>query len=125
MSLEVSGKLLELRGEVTGNGARGPWKKREMIIETNEQYPKKICILCWNDRADEIQQLPVGAELKVAISIESREFNDRWYTDVRAWKIETNAEQGFNQEVPDRMDKIASSENTTFSDDDGDDDLPF
>lgn len=125
MSLEVSGKLLELRGEVTGTGARGPWKKREMIIETNEQYPKKICILCWNDRADEIQQLPVGAELKVAISIESREFNDRWYTDVRAWKIESNAEQGFNQEVPDRMDKVNSSENTTFSDDDGDDDLPF
>lgn len=88
MALEIFGKLIQLNPVITGSGQRGEWKKREMIIETSEQYPKKICILCWNDKAERVESLPVGSELKVSINIESREYNGRWYTDVRAWNIE-------------------------------------
>jgi len=88
MSLEVSGKVVKLLPLQTGESARGPWKKQDMIIETNEQYPKKIAITCWAEKVDVIQNLKEGSNVQVAINIESREFNERWYTDVKAWKID-------------------------------------
>ncbi|HEY1054814.1 MAG TPA: DUF3127 domain-containing protein, partial [Emticicia sp.] len=50
-------------------------------------YPKKVCISAWGDKVSE-QMLVVGKEVNVSFDIESREFNGRWYTDVRAWKVE-------------------------------------
>ena len=88
MSLELNGKLVKLLPVQSGESQRGPWKKQDMIIETNEQYPKKIAITCWGEKVDEIQNLAEGTNLLVAINIESREFNERWYTDVKAWKID-------------------------------------
>lgn len=72
---------------VSGEGKNGSWKKQEFIFETAGEYPKKVCIANWNDKvaADE---LTLGAELTVSINIESREFNDRWYTDVKMWRVE-------------------------------------
>jgi Domain of unknown function (DUF3127) len=93
MSLEVTGKVVQLLAIQSGESQRGPWKKQDMVIETNEQYPKKIAITCWGEKADEIAKLQTGTTVQVAINIESREFNDRWYTDVKAWKIDV-LEQG-------------------------------
>ena len=94
MALEISGRLLQILPEQTGQGQNGPWLKQNFIIETQEQFPKKICVVCWNDKAEILKQLKPGDELKVAINIESREFNGKWYTDVKAWKIETGGNMG-------------------------------
>lgn len=104
MALEISGKLVQIQPEQTGQGQNGPWLKQNFVIETQEQFPKKVCITCWNDKAEILKQLKVGEELKVAINIESREYNGKWYTDVKAWKIEPagagarTGGQEFNQE---------------------------
>lgn len=58
-----------------------------MIVETDGQYPKKICISVWGDKINE-SQLKVGNRLKIDFDVESREYNGRWYTDVKAWKVE-------------------------------------
>ena len=72
------------------------WKKQEYILETNDgQYPKKICFNLWGDRIDQFN-IQEGEQLTVYIDIESREYNGRWYTDIRAWKVE----RGFTQEAP-------------------------
>jgi len=127
MSLEISGSLVELRPVVTGESARGQWKKQEMIIETQEQFPKKVCLICWGDRVDEVANLQPGAQIKASINIESREFNGRWYTDVKVWRLETGgqSEPGFNQEPPPAMSNVQSNETTSFSNDSDMDDLPF
>jgi hypothetical protein len=88
MSLQVTGRVVKKMPVQNGESARGPWKKQEVIIETNEQYPKKIAISCWGERVDEIARYQEGDVLTAHISIESREYNDRWYTDVRAWRLE-------------------------------------
>ncbi len=104
MALEISGKLVQILPEQTGQGQNGPWLKQNFVIETQEQFPKKVCIVCWNDKAEILKQLKVGEELKVAFNIESREYNGKWYTDVKAWKIEPagaggrSGGQEFNQE---------------------------
>jgi hypothetical protein len=91
MALEVSGRLIQILPEQTGQGQNGPWLKQNFVIETQEQYPKKVCFVCWNDKAEILKQLKSGDEVKVAFTVESREFNGKWYTDVKAFRIESAA----------------------------------
>lgn len=56
-------------------------------METEGQYPKKVCVTIWGDKADE-RVLKTGSALKIDFDLESREYNGRWYTDVKAWKVE-------------------------------------
>jgi hypothetical protein len=62
-------------------------KKQDIIVETDGQYPKKVCISIWGDKINE-GQLQIGNLLQIDFDIESREYNSKWYTDVKAWKIE-------------------------------------
>jgi Domain of unknown function (DUF3127) len=94
MSLEISGKLITLLPVETGQGKNGQWTKQPFIIETEEQYPKKVCVSAWNDNAKTIQGIKPFSTIKVAISIESREYNGRWYTDLRSWKVEVIGQSG-------------------------------
>ena len=94
MALEISGKIVKILAEQSGTGKNGVWKKQDFVIETAEQFPKKVCISAWGDKVDQLQSLSEGEEVRVAINVESREYNDRWYTDVKAWKIETGSGGG-------------------------------
>ena len=85
--MEIKGKFLRLGTLVEGTSARGAWRKQELIIETIEQYPKQVCLLCWGDTIDALATLGEGDVIKAGISIESREFNGKWYTDVRAFGL--------------------------------------
>lgn len=89
MSLEVTGKLVKVLAEQSGvSGGGKAWKKQGFVVETEEQYPKKVYIIAFGDKADILKSLNVGEMLKVFINIESREYNDKWYTDINLWKIE-------------------------------------
>lgn len=85
--MEIKGKFLRLGSLTEGTSARGAWRKQELIIETIEQYPKQVCLLCWGDTIDALATLNEGDVIKASISIESREFNGKWYTDVRAFNV--------------------------------------
>lgn len=85
--MEIKGKFLRLGSLTEGTSARGAWRKQELIIETIEQYPKQVCLLCWGDTIDALATLNEGDVIKAGISIESREFNGKWYTDVRAFGL--------------------------------------
>lgn len=87
--MQVTAKLIQLLPLQTGTGKSGSaWKKQDIIVETNAQYPKKICISIWGDKIDR-SVLQEGAVLNISFDVESREYNGRWYTDVKAWKIES------------------------------------
>jgi hypothetical protein len=89
MALELIGKIVQVLDLQTGTSAKGDWKKQDFILETEEQYPRKICISLWGDRVADIAGVQLSKELiTVSISVESREFNGRWYTDVKGWKIQ-------------------------------------
>lgn len=85
--MEIQGKFIRLGSLQEGTSARGAWRKQELIIETIEQYPKQVCLLCWGDTIDALATLGEGDVIKAGISIESREFNGKWYTDVRAFGL--------------------------------------
>lgn len=85
--MDIQGKVIKFLDPVTGEGRNGTWKKQEFILELPGDFPKKVCIANWNDKAD-LSGVKEGDELKVYIDVESREYNGRWYTDVKAWKLE-------------------------------------
>jgi len=86
--MQITAKLVQMLPLQTGVSRNGEWKKQEIIVETDGQYPKKICIAIWGDKIQSAQ-LKTGNKLTIDFDIESREFNGRWYTDVKAWKIES------------------------------------
>jgi Domain of unknown function (DUF3127) len=114
--MELSAKLTQLLPLQSGTGKNGPWKKQDIIVETEGTYPKKICVSIWGDKIDE-SQLQTGNQLKIDFDVESREFNGRWYTDVKARKIEV---AGVSKTVP-----IDRPSGAGVADIREDDDLPF
>lgn len=83
----IQGKVIQVGTVQTGESPRGQWKKREFIVETYAKIPKKVN-LCLRGEAVDLFQIAIDDSLKVSIDLESREHNGRWYTEVRAWKIE-------------------------------------
>ena len=79
MALELKCKLLDKLAVQSGTSARGPWSKQDFIVETVEQYPRKICMNVWGqDKVNELQAFNPGDMLQISINIESREYNGRW-----------------------------------------------
>jgi hypothetical protein len=82
--MEITGKISQLMQIQSGSGAKA-WTKQDVILEIDGTVPRKVAVSFWNDK---IQQLKVGSTLKVSVNIESREYNGRWYTDIKAWKFD-------------------------------------
>lgn len=93
--MEIKGTLLIKLPEVSGTSAKGEWKKQEAIIETVETYPKKVCLSFWGEKVDDLKPIKEGETINAHFNLESREHNNRWYTEARVWKLEpkTNDEK--------------------------------
>lgn len=101
MALELVGKLHKLLPEVSGQGRNGTWKKQEFVIETlDQQFPKMVCLSIWGDKTDDLKQFALGDTLKVTFNVESREYNERWYTEARAWRVEIDNGTGGGSPAP-------------------------
>lgn len=85
--MEITGKVVKILEPVSGEGKFGPWKKQNFVIETDDEYPKKICFTVWGDKVD-VNALTVSDTVKVFFDAESREYNNNWFTDLKAWKAE-------------------------------------
>lgn len=87
--MEITGKIIAVLPEQGGISKAGnEWKKQEYVLETHDQYPKKICFQIFG--ADRIAQAAIqpGEELTVSFDIDSREWQGRWFTSINAWKVE-------------------------------------
>ena len=88
--MEIVGKITQVLpaqegvSKTTGN----PWKIQSYILETMEQYPRKVCFEIFGE--DKIKNNPCNVDdiVTVSFDIESREFNGRWYTSIRAWRVQ-------------------------------------
>ena len=85
--MEIEGKVLQLQPVQNITSQKGPMKKLEFVIETESKFPKKICFSLWNDKID-LLIAKTGDNVKVSFDLESREYNGRWYTEAKAWKVE-------------------------------------
>ncbi len=87
--MEVVGKIIQVLPLQEGVGRNGnPWKVQPYVLETLDQYPRKVHFEVFGE--ERIKQNPCDIDQLVTVSfdIESREFNGRWYTSIRAWRIQ-------------------------------------
>lgn len=122
--MEIQGKIIQMLPEQSGAGKNGQWRKREYVIETQDQYPKKLCFNLWGDKIDQ-NPVKVGDAVKVYFDLESREFNGKWYTDVKGWKIEKASAVGSDGPPPPGIDQADFNEGDSPMPLDEADDLPF
>ena len=120
--MELTGTVIALLPEVSGQGKNGTWRKQEFILEIPSQFPKKVCISLWGDRIDQAN-LKINDSVTASIDIESREYNSRWYTEVKAWKVD-KAGAGAGNAGSSNSGGAPLPPVTTFNEDDSDD-LPF
>jgi len=89
MSIQVKGTVIQILKSETGVSKAGKeWKKQEFVIETNEQYPKKVCFTLFGDKISILDGITEGKEVEVFFNVESRDFNGKWFHNINAWKIE-------------------------------------
>lgn len=110
MSFKTKGKMLQILPEVKGTSARGEWKKQDFVIETLEdQFPKKICFTLFNDKNNTFEKIKPNMEVEVSFSVESREYNEKWYSNINAFRVDLvnasnhsdgNTPPDFDPEVP-------------------------
>ncbi len=130
--MEFTGTVFKIMPEIKGTSARGDWQRQEVIFEMMDgAYARKVAVTFFN-KPTEVAGLTLGASYNVSFNVESREFNDRWYTDVRAWRIMPATDASAAPSVapaapaaapiPQPQTPIASSTPSTADDVD---DLPF
>ena len=86
--MEITGKIIAVLPLQTGTGKNEKeWKKQEFVIETHDQYPKKMCFNLWGDRIEQFN-IQINEELTVSFDVDCREWQGKWFNDIRAWKVD-------------------------------------
>ncbi len=127
MSMDVKGRLIQVLPLQTGTSKAGnSWSKQEFVIETEEQFPKKVCFTLFGDKVSLLEKFSVGDEMEVAFNLESREFNGKWYSNINAWKISSaqSTQEQPNFSRADIPDEIPAPPNNQY-DAEAYNDLPF
>ena len=91
--MEIQGKVIAVLPERSGVSARGEWKSQTYVIETQEQYPKKMAFDVFG--ADRLAQFNIhsGEELLVSFDIDAHEYQGRWFNSIRAWNVTKVSQQ--------------------------------
>ena len=91
--MEIQGKIIAVLPTRSGTSARGKqWSSQTSVIETQEQYPKKLAFDVINDKIDQFN-IQVGEFLTVQFDINAREYNGRWFNSINAWNVIRQAQQ--------------------------------
>lgn len=88
--MDISGKIVQKlplqSGESKTSGK--PWQLQAYVLETQEQYPRKVYFEVFGEQRVKDYNCEIDDLVTVSFDIESREFNGRWYTSIRAWRIQ-------------------------------------
>nr|DAJ31174.1 MAG TPA: protein of unknown function (DUF3127) [Caudoviricetes sp.] len=109
MNLELTGTIVQMLPYEGGTSKAGKeWRKQVFILETQDQYPRKVAISLLNDNIDKYA-IQVGMIVTANIEIESREWNAKWYTEVKAWQITSTQGQPVATHVATSPQPVATS----------------
>lgn len=115
MKLQIECKVISVNPVYSGISKLGnQWSKQEFIVETMDQYPRKVCVQVMGDKIDKFAHLiQKNNVLEIDFDVESREYNGRWFTNVTAYEMRSlgsvvsPSESPFIQ--PSDMDKQANN----------------
>ena len=91
--MEISGKIIAILQPKGGVSKAGnEWKMQEYVIETHEQYPKKMCFEVFGAEKIEQFKIQIGEELTVSFDVDARQWQVRWFNSIRAWNVNRSME---------------------------------
>jgi len=122
--MELSGKIVKILQLQSGQGKNGVWKKQDYVMEYGDAYPKLVCFNLWGDKVDQFA-LSEGDAVTVSFDVESREYNGKYYTDVKAWKVEKGEGHSQPENTPAGKKSDFGVPAPDFLNSDDKDDLPF
>lgn len=88
--MEISGKI-KLIGEIETVGSAGTFKKRLVVISTDEQYVQHVPIDFVQDKTSILDKYQVGQEVKVSVNVRGNEYNGKYYVSLQGWRIEADS----------------------------------
>lgn len=89
--MEISGKIIKVLPLQSGVSSTGnAWQLQQYVLEDKAKYPHKICFEVFGEKRIKDNQCSIDDTVTAQVDIESREFNGKWFTSVRAWKVEVN-----------------------------------
>ena len=116
--MEFTGKIIFALPAKSGLKKNGEsWKSQEFVIENTEgQYPKKMCFNVFGEDKIKSFDIKLGEELKVSLDVDAKQWQERWFNSINAWKVEKVGAPSNNE----------TQSNTTDSpNNDDDSSLPF
>ena len=95
--MEIQGKVIAVLPERSGVSARGEWKSQTYVIETQEQYPKKMAFDVFG--ADRIASFGIhsGEVINVSFDIDAHEYQGRYFNQIRVWNVTKVSQQATAQ----------------------------
>ena len=129
-TLEIEGRIQQKLAKQNGQSARGSWTKQDFVVEYQDgSFPATVCFTSFGDNnVAELDKYKVGDEVKVAFNIRGREYNGRWYNDVRVWRISPAGQGTQTYSKPAQSAPVAAAPAPTINDmpaESEDNDLPF
>ena len=124
--MEIIGKIKWI-DETKEYGSNG-FKKRELVITTEEQYPQNILVEFIQDKCEILNSFQIGNNVKIGINLRGREWTNpegqvKYFNSIQGWRIDLINEET-NEEIP-PMPPPISAENTNENTTENEDDLPF
>ena len=88
-NLELEGRIVQKMAVQSGQSARGAWARQDFVVEYQDgSFPTSVCFSAWGqDKVQELDKYQVGDAVKVSFNVKGREYNGRWYNDLRVWRI--------------------------------------
>ena len=124
-AIYIEGQITAILPETRGVGQRGEWVSQDFVLKTDDNYPKNICFTILG--ADKIKEanIRIGDVVSIGVNLESREFNGRWYTSIKAWSVKKKSEARQQQSEPTPPPSSKPKQNYASTSQDDTDTLPF
>ena len=124
-AIYIEGQITAILPENRGVGQRGEWVSQDFVLKTDDNYPKNICFTILG--ADKIKEanIRIGDVVSIGVNLESREFNGRWYTSIKAWSVKKKSEARQQQSTPTPPPSSKPKQNYASTSQDDTDALPF
>ena len=125
--MEVQGSI-KVIGEVQEISAT--FKKRELVVSTDEQYPQTLSIEFIQDKTDLLNKFEIGQNVKVGINLKGREWENtqtkeiKYFNSIQGWRIELLENSSSDDDLP-PLDNLSPFEPASETNDEDLDDLPF
>jgi len=120
MSYELTGKIKKLFDQ---QDFPSGFYKREFVVTTDERFPQDIKLDCLKEKVEMLQGLDEGSPVKVSFDIRGREWNDRFFVDLTAWKVEKLSDEGESASAP--VEVAQPAEDPADYGIEDDEDIPF